>query len=72
MVDEDDRLWIDERQPPGGDTITVYGIFDRNGQFLERVKVPESQTIVGFGPGGMVYVATIEGGRSYLLGVRFR
>jgi hypothetical protein len=72
MVDEDDRIWVDERQPPGGDTISVYGIFNRKGEFLERVKVPASQTVRGFGPGGAVYLTTVDGGRTTVLMARFR
>ena len=72
MVDADDRIWVDERQPVAGDSITVYGIFDKKGNFLERVKVPASQTVVSFGPGGAVYLATVDGGRSTILRARFR
>jgi hypothetical protein len=62
---------VNERQPPGGDTISVYGIFDRNGQFLERVKVPASQTVLGFGR-GVVYLGTTEAGRTVVMMARFR
>jgi hypothetical protein len=72
LVDDDDRIWVDERQPPGGDTISVYGIFDRKGQFLERVKVPATQTIRGFGPGGVIYLTMVDGGRATVLKRRFK
>jgi hypothetical protein len=72
MVDEDERIWVDERQPPGGDTVSVYGIFDRNGRFMERVKVPASQSVLGFGAGGIVYLGVVEGGRTAIAMARFR
>jgi hypothetical protein len=72
MFDEDGRIWVDERQPSGGDTVSVYGIFDTKGQFLDRVKVPATQSVMAFGPGGVVYLTTVDGGRTTLLKRRFK
>jgi hypothetical protein len=72
LVDESDRIWIRERPAGGGDSVSVYGIFDRRGQFLERVKVPAPETVIGFGPGGLVYLTTTDGGRVTVRAARFR
>jgi hypothetical protein len=72
IVDEDEHVWVNELQPRGGDTISVYGIFDRRGQFLERVKLPATQQLLGFGPGGAVYVRVMDGGRATVLKRTFR
>ena len=72
MIDEDDRVWVNERQPPGGDTITVFGIFDRKARFLERVKVAPGELVRGFGAGGVVYLTTVDGGRTTVIARRFK
>jgi hypothetical protein len=39
----------------------VYDIVNRQGELVERVQLPAGRTIVGFGPGGVVYMAVREG-----------
>jgi hypothetical protein len=39
----------------------VYDVINSNGEVTERVLVPEGRTILGFGPGGVVYLARREG-----------
>ncbi len=39
----------------------IYDVVDRNGVLVERVQLPAGRTLVGFGPGGVVYLAQREG-----------
>ena len=39
----------------------VYDVVNRQGQLVERVKLPPNRTILGFGPGGVVYLGAREG-----------
>jgi hypothetical protein len=39
----------------------VYDVVNRKGELVERVKLPQNRTIVGFGPGGAVYLGFREG-----------
>jgi hypothetical protein len=56
-ADADGNLWIStiptKPQPAG----TVYDVVNSKGEVVERVLVPEGRTILGFGPGGTVYLA---------------
>jgi hypothetical protein len=39
----------------------IYDIVNSKGELVERVQLPAGRTIVGFGPGGVVYLAVREG-----------
>lgn len=60
-ADADGNLWVltipTKPQPAG----SVYDVINANGEVTERVLVPEGRTILGFGPGGVVYLARREG-----------
>jgi hypothetical protein len=71
-VDEDDRIWVAERVARGADSVRVYGIFNRKGEFPERVRIPATQSLAGFGPGGDVYLTEINAGRLTLVKARYR
>lgn len=58
--DEDGNLWIlptTSLQAKGG---LLYDVVNRQGQIIERVQLPAGRDIVGFGPGGIVYLFHIE------------
>jgi hypothetical protein len=58
LADLDDRLWILptlSKQSKAGEL--VYDVVSREGTLLERVRVPAGRYIVGFGRGGVVYMA---------------
>jgi hypothetical protein len=58
--DEDGNLWIlptTSLQARGG---LLYDVVNRQGQIIERVQLPAGRDIVGFGPGGIVYLFHIE------------
>ena len=62
-ADADGNLWVltipTKPQPAG----TVYDVINAKGEVTERVLIPEGRTVLGFGPGGVVYLArrTTEG-----------
>jgi hypothetical protein len=63
-ADADNRLWIRPKplatMPRSGGSI--YDVTDRTGALIDRVQLPAGRTLVGFGPGGIVYVTTRDGG----------
>jgi hypothetical protein len=72
-VDPEGNLWIrtiPTRAIPGG---PVYDVVDAKGALVERVQLPASRQIVGFGPGGAVYLLAREGtGKATLERARVR
>lgn len=65
-ADTEGNLWvrtIPTKAIPGG---PVYDVINRSGALVERIQVPEGRTIVGFGPGGVVYMIAVEDRVSYL------
>lgn len=60
-ADADGNVWIltipTKPQPAG----SVYDVINDKGEAVERVLVAEGRTIVGFGPGGVVYLAARDG-----------
>ena len=56
-ADADGHLWvrtIPTKAIPGG---PVYDVINLKGELIDRVQVPKDRTIVGFGAGGVVYLA---------------
>jgi hypothetical protein len=53
--DADGRVWVRTipTKPVAG---AVYEVIDRSGKLVDRVLVPTGSVIVGFGPGGVVYM----------------
>ena len=62
-ADADGNLWVltipTKPQPAG----SVYDVINGKGEVSERVLIPEGRRVLGFGPGGVVYLAkqTTEG-----------
>jgi len=56
-ADADGNLWVltipTKPQPAG----SVYDVINGKGDVTERVLIPEGRTVLGFGPGGVVYLA---------------
>ena len=71
-ADADNNLWIRPRQwkPTSGGPI--YDIVNRKGELVDRVQLPAGRTLIGFGPGGIVYLATRDAGATRIEEVRFR
>ena len=47
--------------PPQPTFQYVYDVVNRKGELVHRVQLPQNRTIVGFGPGGVVYLSAREG-----------
>jgi hypothetical protein len=39
----------------------VYDVINRKGELVQRVQIPANRTIIGFGPGGTVYLTSRDG-----------
>lgn len=62
-ADEDDRLWIRPKPPLGSprNQATIYDVVDRTGTLVDRVQLPVGRTLVGFAPGGIVFLTVRDG-----------
>jgi hypothetical protein len=57
-VDPDGRIWLLERGKVGArSTALVYDLIDSTGQICDRVQMPPNAAVIGFGPGGAVYLS---------------
>ena len=57
LADRDNNLWIlPFTSTLAGRKGLVYDVVNRKGELAERVQIPEGRSIVGFGPGGIVYL----------------
>jgi hypothetical protein len=63
-ADADGNLWIRTSQNVNG--IPVYNVINRSGQLIDRVQLPQNRVLVGFGPGGVVYLAVRDGSIAHL------
>lgn len=71
-ADMDDNIWIRTIQMkpmPGG---TIYDIVNRKGELNDRIQLPVGFTLVGFGPGRIVYLSTRDASGLHLARVRLR
>jgi hypothetical protein len=71
-ADADGNLWIrtiPTKSLAGG---PVYDVVNRQGGLIDRVQVPAGRTIIGFGAGGVVYLANRDGTATYLERARVR
>jgi hypothetical protein len=66
-ADADGNLWIrttaKRANAIGG---PIYDVVDRAGTLIDRVQVPPGRQIIGFGKGGVVYLAAREDGGAWL------
>ena len=57
-VDLDGRIWVLERgKIATPSTGLIYDLIDRDGQIVDRVQAPANAAVIGFGPGGAVYLS---------------
>jgi hypothetical protein len=63
-ADADGNLWIRTSQHVDG--IAVYNVVNRKGELVDRVQLPKNRVLVGFGPGGVVYMAVRDAGVAHL------
>jgi len=69
-VDTDGNLWI--RTTQNVDGRPVYNVLNRKGELVDRVQLPANRVLVGFGEGGAVYLAVLEGRNVVLERARVR
>jgi hypothetical protein len=72
LGDLDGHLWV-RTSAPVGDAGPVYFVIDRENEVMARVQAPQGRIIVGFGKGGVVYLAyrDVEG-HSFLESARWK
>jgi hypothetical protein len=60
-ADNDGNIWVQTipTKPVAGGV--VYDVINPAGEVVDRVQIPVNRTIVGFGPGGVVFLAAREG-----------
>lgn len=56
-ADGDGNLWVRTSAVREGQAGTIYDVIDRRGALIDRVQLQPGRTIVGFGKGGIVYMA---------------
>lgn len=69
-ADWDGNIWIRTSISVGGRP--VYDVLDENGVLVDRLSIPEGRVIVGFGPGGSVFLAVREGASTRLERTRWK
>jgi hypothetical protein len=71
-ADADDNLWIRPRQTKPVVDGPIYDAVSRKGELVDRVQLPAGRTLIGFGPGGIVYLVARDAGATRIEQVRFR
>jgi hypothetical protein len=71
-ADLDGNLWIVPRTSAAARGGLLYDVVNRKGEISERVQFPKGAALVGFGPGGIVYLNTVEGNNGFLSVARIR
>lgn len=61
-ADADGHLWVRTMPTKALAGGPVYDVINSKGELIDRVQVPKDRLIVGFGPGGVVYLAVREAG----------
>lgn len=69
-VDTDGNLWI--RTTQNVDARPVYNVINRKGELVDRVQLPANRALVGFGAGGVVYLAVRDAGVAHMERARVR
>jgi hypothetical protein len=66
-ADADGNLWV-RTTAKRGNAIggPIYDVIDRSGLLIDRVQVPPGRQVIGFGKGGVVYLAAREDGHAWL------
>jgi hypothetical protein len=54
------------------DARPVYNVINRKGELVDRVQLPSNRILVGFGSGGIVYLAVRDGATVHLEKARVR
>jgi hypothetical protein len=65
-ADLDGNLWIVPRITNASTGGLLYDVVNRKGEIFERVQFPPGVALVGFGPGGVVYLNRVVGNSGFL------
>lgn len=57
---------------PGPGAPVVYDLVNRRGELFDRIQLPPGYTLVGFGPGRVVYLSMRDATGMHLARVRLR
>jgi hypothetical protein len=60
-ADLDGNLWIRTIPTSAISGGPVYDVVNRKGEIVDRVQVPENTSVIGFGPGGAVFLVNRSG-----------
>jgi hypothetical protein len=55
--DSDGNLWVRVNQMDAVDKTSLYDVINRHGVLVDRLRIPDARTLVGFGAGRILYVA---------------
>ncbi len=66
QADRDNNVWIKPNVAVPDPAGVVWEIVNRKSVVIDRVRIPTNATIVGFGPGGIVYLTTHDAGKLVL------
>ncbi len=58
LLDESGRLWV-ERNLPAGVNVSVFDVFDRRGDLVDRIELPAGSRLVGF-DAHWIYTARLD------------
>lgn len=61
-ADADNNVWIRPREAKRTTGGQVYDVVNRKGELIDRVRLPPGRTLIGFGPGGIVYLLARDAG----------
>jgi hypothetical protein len=71
-ADADTNIWIRPRPPRSQRGGTVYDVVNRKGELIDKVELPQGRTLIGFGPGGIVYLSFRDAGATKIEQARFK
>jgi hypothetical protein len=71
-ADADTNIWIRPRPPRSARGGTIYDVVNRKGELIDKVELPQGRTLIGFGPGGIVYLLARDAGATRIEQARFR
>ena len=71
-ADADNNVWIRPRPPRSARGGTIYDVVNRKGELVDRVELPAGRTLIGFGPGGIVYLLSRNAGATRIEEARFK
>lgn len=64
--DLEGNLWVRTSASRPGTAGIIYDVINRRGELIDRVQLPASRTVVGFGKGGVVYMLARDTNGSWI------